>query len=87
MLKARTQDNNSLLIFCMKETDYMINILASWKMFDEFEVEKTRRDFIYSSGTKDQKQFSHRQLFGIHFWYINQVDDHNNWLHVSIFYI
>ena len=45
---------------------------------------KTRRYFIYSSGTKDTNSFTYRQSFGIHSRYIHQVGYHNNMRHGSI---
>ena len=68
----------------MKDTDYMMKILTSWVTLDELEGAKTRIYFIDISGTKEKKQFTYRQLFGINFRYINQVDDHNNPIHAPI---
>ena len=50
MLEAINQDNNSFQIFCMKEPDYVMNIMVSWMTLRELEGAKTRRDFIDSSG-------------------------------------
>ena len=52
MLAAKTQDNNPFQIFCMKDPYYVVNVMASWMTLDELEGTKTRRDLIYSSGTK-----------------------------------
>ena len=46
---------------------------------------KTRRYFIYSSGTKDTKQFIYQNPFGINFRYRHQVYDTNNQIHVTIY--
>ena len=51
---------------------------------DELEGARTIRDFINSSGMKEMNQFTYQQPFGLHFRYIHQVDDHNNWRHVPI---
>ena len=42
------------------------------------------KHFIDSSGIKDTKQFIYLHPFGIHFRYVNQVDDQNNQRHVPI---
>ena len=78
MIEARTQDIKSLIILYMKETDYVMNIMASWMTLDKLESARTRRDLIYISGTKDTKQCIYRKPFGLHFGYIHQVYDHNN---------
>ena len=70
MLEARTQENKSFRIFCMKEPDYVMNIMVSWMTLRELEGAKTRRDFIDSSGMKETKQFTYRQPFG----YILSID-------------
>ena len=70
MIEARTQDNKSFRIFFMKDPDYVMTILASCMKLDELEGAKTRREFIYSSGMKETKQFTYRQPFG----YILSID-------------
>ena len=35
--------------------------------------------------TKDTKKFTHQYIFGLHFRYIYQVDEHNNWRHELIY--
>ena len=84
MIEARTEDNNLFKIFCMKEPDYVMNIMASWMTLDELEGASPRRYFIYSGGMKYRNQFTYRQPFGIYFRYRHQVDDHNNRMHVPI---
>ena len=69
----------------MKEPDYVMNIMASRMKLDELEGERTRRYLIDISGTKETKQFTYRQTFGLHFRYRNQVDDHNNFIHAPIY--
>ena len=41
MIEARTQDNNSFIILCMKEPYYVMNIMESWMTLDELEGAKT----------------------------------------------
>ena len=85
MIQARTQYNKLFLILYMKDPDYVTKIMASWMTLDELQVTKTRRDFIDRGGTKETKQFTHRHLFGIHFSYRHQLDDHKNWRHTPIY--
>ena len=84
MIEARTQDNKSFRILCMKEKDYLMKVIASWTTLDELEVSKTRKYFIGRSVTKDKNQFTYRKPFGINFRYKHQVDDHRNQIHVPI---
>ena len=35
MIEARTEDNKLFKIFCMKEPDYVMKIMASWMAIDE----------------------------------------------------
>ena len=85
MLEARTQENKPFRIFCMKEPDYVMNIMASWMTLDEVQSTKTRRDPIDSSGTNETKLFTYRHPFGLNFKYTHQVYDHNNQRHAPIY--
>ena len=78
ILEARTQENKPFQIFCMKEPDYVMKIMAIWMTLEELDGAKTRRDFADSSGTKQTKLFTYRQPFGLYFKYRHQVDNHNN---------
>ena len=69
----------------MKDPDCVMRIMASWMTLDELEGARTRIYFIDSSRTKGKKQFTHRQINGIHFRYIQQVGDHNNWKYAPIY--
>ena len=80
----RNEDNKLFKIFCMKDPDYVMKIVASWITLDELEGARTRRYFIDSSGTKETKQFTYRQPYGISFRYRHQVDDHNNRRHAPM---
>ena len=85
MIESITEDNKSFKIICMKDLEYVIKILAIWTTLNELVGAKTRRDFIDSSGTKERKQFTYQHPFGIHLRCINQVDNHNNWRHATIY--
>ena len=84
MIEAITEDNMLLKIFFMKDPDYVMKIIVSWIALDELEIANPRRGFIDSRGTKETKQFTYWQTFGIDFWYRRQVDNHNNWIHAPI---
>ena len=83
MLEARTQDNKSFRIFCMKDPDYVMKIMASWFTLDELEGVKTGIEFVESSGKKYTKRFTYRKIFGIHFSYRHQVGDHKKIIHAE----
>ena len=78
MIEARTEDNKLFKIFCMKEPDYAMKKMASWMALDELEGARTRRYFVDRIGAKDMKQFTYWQLFGLHFRYRHQLDEHND---------
>ena len=44
MIEARNEDNNFFEIFCMREPDYVMHIMASWVALDELEGARTKRD-------------------------------------------
>ena len=85
MIEARTEYKMLFKIFCMKETDYVMKIMASWMTLDKLEGARTGGYFIDISGTKDMKQFTYWQPFWIHFRYKHQVNDHNNCIHALIY--
>jgi hypothetical protein len=71
-------------IFCFKEPDYVMKIMATWMTLDELPEANTRRDYIGRDGQSLVKLFKYRQPFGLHFRYCHQVDDHNNRRHAPI---
>ena len=84
MIEARTEYNKLFEIFCMKDPDYVMKIMASWVMIDELEGARTRGYFIDSSRKKEANQFTYWKPFLFHFRYLHQVDKHNNWKHAPI---
>ena len=48
MIEARTEYNNLIKIFCIKELDYVMKIMLSWMALDKLEGAKTIRYFIDS---------------------------------------
>ena len=85
MAEFRTENNKLFKRFCMKEPDYVTKIMASWITLDKLEGARKIRYFIDSSGTKNTKQFTYRQKFGINFRCRHQVYDHNNQRHALIY--
>ena len=59
MLEARTYDNRTFRIFCMKESDYAMNIMENWMTLDDLEGARTRRYFTPSSSTKWTNKFTY----------------------------
>ena len=53
IIEAITEDHKLFIVFCVKDTYYLMKIMASWMTIDALEGAKTRRDFIYRSGMKD----------------------------------
>ena len=53
-------------------------------ILDDIQGAKKIRDFIDNSVTKETKQGTYQEPFGIDFRYRNLVEDHNNQRHVKI---
>ena len=51
-------DNNLFKVFCIKELDFFMKIMASWMTLYKLEGEMTRRYLIDSSRAKEMKQFT-----------------------------
>ena len=81
IIEAINEDNKLFKLFCVKDPDYAMNVMANWMALIELEGARTRRNFTDNSGTKETKKFAYRQIFGIPFRYRHQVDDHNNQIH------
>ena len=69
----------------MKDPNYVMKIMERWMTLDELDFSRTRRYSIDRSGTKGTKHFTYRQTFEIHFRYIHQMNNHNNWIHATIY--
>lgn len=83
MLQTKTEEGKPFKIFCMKEPDYVMKVMASWMTLNELEGARTKRDWK-ENGVNKSKTFNYRQPFGLHFRYRHQVDDHNNRRHAPI---
>ena len=60
IIKARTKENKSFQIFCMKNPDYVTKIMEIWMTLDKLEGAKTGIEFTDRSGTNKTKLFTYR---------------------------
>ena len=56
MIEVRIEGNKLFKIFCMKEPNYAMKIMVSWRTLDKLEGTTTRIYFIDISGTNETKQ-------------------------------
>jgi hypothetical protein len=84
MLEAKTEEGKPFRIYCFKEPDYVMKIMATWMTLDELEDAPTRREYKGANGQSVVQTFKYRQPFGLQFRYRHQVDDHNNCRHAPI---
>ena len=84
VIESITEDNKLFKVFCGKESDYMMKIMASWVTLGDLEDANTRRYFIDRSGTKETNYFTYQNPFGVHYKYRQQVENHNYKIHVPI---
>jgi hypothetical protein len=85
MLEAATEEGKPFRIYCFKETDYVMKIMATWMTLDKLEDAPARREYKGANGQTVVQTFKYRQPFGLHFRYRHQVDDpHNNCRHPPI---
>ena len=85
MIEAITEDNNLFKIFSMKDLDYVMHRMVIRATLEQLQGTRTRIYFIDRSGTKQTKQFTYWQPFGINFRYRHQVYNHNNHTHAPIY--
>ena len=70
-------------VMCMKELNYLMNIMCKWMTLDNFEGVQTRRDYLVD-GVTTTKTFCYKQRFRMHYKFRHQVDDNNNRRHLPI---
>ena len=81
ILESITEDDpegKAFNIFCFKESEYVVNIMATWMTFEELGGADTRREYKGRDGQSLVRQIKLRQTSGLHFLYHHQVDYHNN---------
>ena len=84
MLEDSTEGGKIFHIFCFKETDYAMKIMALQMALDELEGANKQKKYKGRDSESPEKTFKYWQPFGLHFCYYHQVDDHNNICHYPI---
>ena len=84
MLEDSTEGGKIFHIFCFKENDYVMKIVASWMTLDELEGPHKNCNSKGRDGYSLVKISKHRQPFGLHFQQLHKVEDHNNMRHSPI---
>jgi len=75
-------DNVPYNIFCMKEPDYTMKIMATYSGLTELDNQKESvRHFKGADGGDKVVRFKYAEPFANHFLYRHEVDDHNNLRH------
>ena len=81
MLEAITKEGpegKAFTIFCFKEQECVMKIMATWMTLEELDGADTTREYKGREGQYLARLFKYRHPFGLHFRYRHQVDDHNN---------
>ena len=68
-------------IFCMKEENYTMKLMATYGALIEIDGSKTLRLLTAVNGEKFIKSCNYAEPFHNHFKFCHQVDDHNNSRH------
>ena len=71
-------------IFCSKEPEYVMKIMATWMTLEELDGADTRREYKGRDGESLTRLFKYCQPYGLHFRYRHQVEDHKNRRHATI---
>ena len=72
-----TLSGRAFSIFCMKEENYTIKLMAMYGALVEIDVSKTLRSLTAVNGKKFIKLLNFNESFHNHFKFCHQVDDHN----------
>ena len=87
MLEAITEEvpeSKAFKIFCSKESEYVMKIMATWMTLEELDGADTRREYKGRDGESLARLSKYSQPFGLPFRYRHQVDYHNNRRHAPI---
>ena len=68
-------------IFCMKEENYTMKLMATYGALVEIDGSKTLRSLNAVNGEKFIRLFNYFEIFHNHFKFCHKVDDHNNSRH------
>ncbi|KAI2510975.1 Transposase IS4 [Fragilaria crotonensis] len=74
-------DGVQFRIYCMKEEDYVMKLMATYGALRQIEEGKTQRSVTRRNGQRENVSFHYTEPFYNHFKYRHQVDDHNNLRH------
>jgi hypothetical protein len=81
---AGTLDGIPYNIWCMKEPDYVMRMMATGRaLLADDNCKEVTRNWI-KSGAEKTKKFQYTKLFDWHFNYRHAVDDHNNLRHALL---
>ena len=81
MLEAITEEGpegKAFKIFCFKEPEYVMKIMATWMTLEELDGADTRREYKGWDGESLARLFKYCQPFGLNFQYSHQEYNHNN---------
>ena len=87
MLEAITEEGTegkAFNIFCFKDPEYVMKIMATWMTLEELDGADTRREYKGRDGESLARLFKYRQPFGLQLLYRHQVDDQKNRRHAPI---
>jgi hypothetical protein len=77
-------DNIPFGVFCMKEPDYTMMLMATYGTNETTNDSNTERTTINNNGEREVKRFQYTELFYNHFKFRNAVDAHNQQRHQPI---
>jgi Transposase IS4 len=81
--EVKVDTGEALKVFCFKEPDYVMKIMASFGTLEENKEHPTSR--VYKKdGQTVTKKFNYIEPMSNHFKYRHQIDDHNNRRHSPI---
>ncbi|KAI2500665.1 Transposase IS4 [Fragilaria crotonensis] len=79
-----TLDGINFKVFCMKEEDYVMKLMATYGALRPMDGGLTQRSVTRRSGIRENVSFVYTEPFFNHFKFRHQVDDHNNARHSPI---
>ena len=79
-----TLDGKKFKVFCMKEEDYVMKLMATYGALQSVDEGATQRSVTRQSGIRENVSFKYTEPFFNHFKFRHQVDDHNNNRHSPI---
>ena len=79
-----TLDGTNLKVFCMREEDYVMKLMATYGALRPMDGGSTQRSVTRRSGIRERVSFVYTEPFFNHFKFRHQVDDHNNARHSPI---